>query len=137
MMEKEKVIVEVSYTGNNYSAHIPILPGCITTGSSLFEIRKNIEEIVPFHIEGMQEDNDKYPSIFNEDYIFIYKLSTEALINEFSGIFTKSALSRVTGINERQLWHYAAGVRLPRKEQRRRIVDGLHKLGKELLSVDL
>ena len=133
----EKVIVEVSYTGNNYSAHIPILPGCVTTGSSLIEIRKHINEIVPFHIEGMQEDKDEYPCIFDGKYEFTYKLSAEALINEFSGIFTKSALSRVTGINERQLWHYAAGVRHPRQVQRRRIVDGLHKLGKELLSVDL
>jgi predicted RNase H-like HicB family nuclease len=133
----EKVIVEVSYTGKNYSAHIPILPGCVTTGSSLIEIRKHIEEIVPFHIEGMQEDNDEYPSVFNGKYEFIYKLSTETLINEFSGIFTKAALSRVTGINERQLWHYAAGVRHPRQVQRKRIVNGLHQLGKELLSVDL
>jgi predicted RNase H-like HicB family nuclease len=54
----EKVIVEVSYTGKNYSAHIPILPGCVTVGNSLVETRKHIEEIVPFHIEGMQEDND-------------------------------------------------------------------------------
>jgi predicted RNase H-like HicB family nuclease len=133
----EKIIVEVSYTGNNYSAHIPILPGCVTTGNSLVEIRKYIGEIVPFHIEGLQEDNDEYPSVFDGEYEFVYKLSAEALINEFSGIFTKSALSRVTGINERQLWHYAAGVRHPRQMQRRRIVDGLHKLGKELLSVDL
>jgi predicted RNase H-like HicB family nuclease len=133
----EKVIVEVSYSGNNYSAHIPILSGCVTIGSSLDEIRKHVEEIVPFHIEGMQEDNDEYPIVFDGAYEFIYKLSAEALINEFSGIFTKSALSRVTGINERQLWHYAAGVRHPRQEQRRRIVNGLHKLGKELLSVDL
>jgi predicted RNase H-like HicB family nuclease len=133
----EKVIVEVSYTGKNYSAHIPILYGCVTTGSSLVEIRKHVEEIVPFHIEGLQEDNDEYPSIFDGEYEFVYKLSAEALINEFSGIFTKAALSRVTGINERQLWHYAAGVRNPRQLQRKRIVDGLHKLGKELLSVDL
>ena len=133
----EKVIVEVSYTGNNYSAHIPILPGCVTTGSSLVEIRKHVEEIVPFHIEGMREDNDEYPLTFDGEYEFTYKLSAEALINEFSGIFTKTALSRVTGINERQLWHYAAGVRHPRQVQRRRIVDGLHKLGKDLLSVDL
>jgi predicted RNase H-like HicB family nuclease len=133
----ENVIVEVSFTGKNYSAHIPVLPGCVTTGSSLVEIRKHVEEIVSFHIEGMQEDHDEYPAIFDGEYEFIYKLSAEALINEFSSIFTKAALSRVTGINERQLWHYAAGVRHPRQVQKTRIVNGLHKLGKELLSVDL
>jgi len=133
----KKVTVEVSYSGNNYSAHIPILSGCVTTGNSLYEIRKHIEEIVPFHVEGLREDNEEYPSVFDGDYEFIYKLSAEALINEYSGVFTKAALSKVTGINERQLWHYAAGVRNPRQVQRQRIVSGLHKLGKELLSVDL
>jgi predicted RNase H-like HicB family nuclease len=133
----ENVIVEVSFTGKNYSAHIPILSGCVTTGNSLVEIRKHVEEIVPFHIKGLKEDNDEYPSVFDGEYQFTYKLSAEALINEFSSIFTKAALSRVTGINEHQLWHYAAGVRQPRQVQRKRIVNGLHKLGKELLSVDL
>ena len=57
--------------------------------------------------------------------------------NKFSGIFTKAAFNRVTGINERQLWHYAASVRHPRQVQRKRIVNSMHQLGKELLSVDL
>ena len=84
-----------------------------------------------------QKPANNYLPIFYGEYEFVYKLSAEALINEFSGIFTKAAFSRVTGINERQLWHYAAGVRHPRQVQRKRIVDGLHKLGKELLSVDM
>jgi predicted RNase H-like HicB family nuclease len=133
----EKVIVEVSFSGKNYSAHIPLLPGCVTVGNSLVELRKNVEEVVPFHVDGMKEDNDEYSSVFDGEHEFVYKLSTEALINELSGIFTKAALSRLTGINERELWHYAAGVRRPRLVQRKRIVDGLHKLGNEFLSIDL
>lgn len=55
----------------------------------------------------------------------------------YSGVFTKAALSRVTGINERQLWHYAAGVRKPRRAQAKRIEEGIHRLGKELLTIQL
>jgi hypothetical protein len=68
------------------------LPGCVTVGNSLVEIRKHVEEIVPFHIEGIQEDNDEYPYVFDGEYEFVYKLSTEALINEFSAVFTGTAL---------------------------------------------
>ncbi len=123
--------------GNNYSAHLPLLPGCVTTGSSLTEIKKNTAEIVEFHLEGMLEDGEAVPAVFNGTYEFEYILSAEALLNEYSGIFTKAALARLTGINERQLWHYAAGVRHPRPQQCQRIVDGLRNLGKELVTVQL
>ena len=46
-----------------------------------------------------------------------------------------AALSRVTGINQRLLSHYANGLRNPRPAQRQRIVDGVHEIGRELLSV--
>jgi predicted RNase H-like HicB family nuclease len=133
----EKVIVEIEYLGNNYSAHAPILPGCVSTGDTLENIKKNIAEAIQFHVESSLEHNDPIPEVFKGEYDIEFKLSTEALLNAYSNIFTKAALSRITGINERQLWHYAAGVKKPRKKQTERIEEGLHQLGKQLLSVHL
>lgn len=133
----EKIIVEVYYTGNNYSAHIPVLPGCFAVGDSIDEIEKNISIAVPFHIEGQRESGGIVPDVFNDEYEFIFKLSAEALLNAYSNIFTKAALSRITGINERQLWHYAAGVSKPRPAQLKRIEDGIHKIGRQLIAVSL
>lgn len=45
-------------------------------------------------------------------------------INYYSSIFTKASLSRIIGINERQLRHYAAGVHKPRKLQLERVQKG-------------
>jgi hypothetical protein len=39
-------------------------------------------------------------------------------------------------INQHQLSHYANGIKKPRPEQRRRIVEGLHKIGRELIAVE-
>ncbi|HEY3370105.1 MAG TPA: type II toxin-antitoxin system HicB family antitoxin [Prolixibacteraceae bacterium] len=133
----EQIIVEVGFVDGNYSAHLPQLPGCVTVGTSLKEIEDNMAEIVPFHLEGQKEQGVDVPAIFNGEYKFIFKLSIEAIINYYSGIFTKAALSRITGINERQLWHYAAGLRKPRPQQRKRIEEGLHRLGEELISLTL
>jgi len=36
----EKVVVDIYYTGNNYSAHTPVLLGCVSTGSTLSDIKK-------------------------------------------------------------------------------------------------
>lgn len=46
-----------------------------------------------------------------------------------------AAIARVSGINQQQLSHYASGLRVPRIEQRKRIVDGLHRIGKEFMEV--
>lgn len=131
----ETVIVDIYYTDNNFCAEAPILPGCVSTASTLAEMKKNIKEAIAFHIESSIEDNDPIPEVFKGDYQFEFKLSIEALLNAYSDIFTKAALSRITGINERQLWHYASGMRKPRPAQRKRIEEGLHRLGTELLTI--
>jgi predicted RNase H-like HicB family nuclease len=133
----EKVIVEIEYTGNNYCAYSPQLDGCVSTADNLEDMKKNIKEAIEFHVESSLADNDPIPDIFKGEYELEYVLSTEALLNAYSNIFTKAALSRITGINERQLWHYAAGVKKPRTKQTQRIEAGLHQLGTQLLSVHL
>jgi predicted RNase H-like HicB family nuclease len=133
----EKVMVEIEYVGSNYCAHAPILLGCVSTGDTLENMKKNIAEAIMFHVEGSLEDNEPIPDVFKGAYELEFKLSTEALLNAYSKIFTKDALSRITGINERQLWHYAAGVKKPRQKQALRIEKGLHQLGQQLLSVHL
>ena len=131
----EKVIVDIYFTGNNYCAYAPILLGCVSTGATISDIKKNIREAIEFHVESSLEDGDTIPEVFKGEYELEFKLSTEALLNAYSDVFTKAALSRITGINQRQLWHYASGMRKPRPAQRKRIEDGLHRLGKELLNI--
>ena len=131
----DKVIVDIYFTGNNYCAYAPILLGCVSTAATLAEMKKNIKEAIEFHVETSLEYNDPIPEVFKGEYELEFKLSVEALLNAYSDVFTKAALSRITGINERQLWHYASGMRKPRPAQRKRIEDGLHRLGTELLAI--
>ncbi len=136
-MKPQQIIVELYHTGNNFSAHILDLPGCIATGSSYFELKKNLSEAIELHLEGIREDQEPIPEIFQNEWVLEYKFSAEALLNAYSNIFTKAALSRITGINERQLWHYASGIRKPRPKQVKRIEKGLHELGQELLALSM
>ena len=39
---------------SNFSAYVPDLPGCIATGVTRQEIKRNIREAIAFHIEGMR-----------------------------------------------------------------------------------
>lgn len=46
---------------NNYSAYVPDLPGCVTTGKTLEEIEKNMKEAIQFHLDGLREEGLPIP----------------------------------------------------------------------------
>jgi len=131
----EKVFVTVEITDNNYSAYLENLPGCVSTGKTFEELKKNISEAVAFHIEGMLEDGEKIP--FDTQYELAYRFDSKSLFQHYNGIFTNASLQRLTGINQRQLQRYASGISKPRNEQATKITTALHHLGNELLAVEL
>ncbi|MGE5334308.1 MAG: type II toxin-antitoxin system HicB family antitoxin [Nitrososphaerota archaeon] len=46
---------------HNYSAYVPDLPGCVSTGVTLGEAREHIREAIAFHLAGMREDGEDIP----------------------------------------------------------------------------
>lgn len=46
---------------SNYSAYVPDLPGCITTGQTIEEVERLMQEAIGFHIEGLREDGLPVP----------------------------------------------------------------------------
>ena len=56
-----KYLIVIEKAKRNYSAYVPDLPGCIATGRTLVEIRKQMREAIEFHIEGMREDGLPVP----------------------------------------------------------------------------
>jgi len=53
------VVYEKSSTG--WSAHVPDLPGVVTTGSTKESTKQLIREAIEFHLEGLREDNLPIP----------------------------------------------------------------------------
>jgi predicted RNase H-like HicB family nuclease len=134
----EKIVVTVGMTENNYSAHVKIGDGiAVATGKTFEELKKQMNEAVEFHLEGMREDDDEIPEIFNSEYELVFHFDPESLLMHYNGIFTNASLERLTGINQRQLQRYASGVSKPRPEQANKITNALHDLGRELLAVQL
>jgi len=56
MMEYAIVIEDA---GSNYSAYVPDLPGCVSTGSSVEEATSNIREAITLHIKSLREHGEK------------------------------------------------------------------------------
>lgn len=57
----KKYLVVFEKTKKRYSAYVPDLPGCITSGKTRNEIVMNIQKAIEFHIEGMIIDGEKIP----------------------------------------------------------------------------
>jgi len=127
-----QVVVTVEYAGRNLSAYIEGAP-VITVGNDLKEIEKNMREAIGLYLDG----NPNPCEMLTGDFELKFRIDTPTFINYYSDIFTKAALSRITGINERQLWHYAAGVHKPRKSQVEKIQRGIGVLANELSAITL
>lgn len=48
--------VVIEQANDNYSAYVPDLPGCVTTGMTIAEVERNIKEAVALHLDGLRED---------------------------------------------------------------------------------
>lgn len=55
------IVIETAPGSSNYSAYVPDLPGCITTGKTIEEVKRLMQEAIEFHIEGMREDGLPIP----------------------------------------------------------------------------
>ncbi|MCC3405549.1 MAG: type II toxin-antitoxin system HicB family antitoxin [Microcoleus sp. PH2017_10_PVI_O_A] len=58
-MKEYVVIFELA--GANYSAYVPDLPGCISTGKTLEETENNIKEAIELYIDTLREDGQSIP----------------------------------------------------------------------------
>lgn len=133
-MRAVEVIVENA--GDNLSAYIEGAP-IMTVGNDVKVIEKNMKEAVELYLDSCKEMNIAPVEVLQGEFTLQFKIDAATFINYYSSIFTKAALSRITGINERQLWHYAAGVHKPRKQQLEKIQRGINALTEELAAINL
>ncbi|MFN9071810.1 MAG: type II toxin-antitoxin system HicB family antitoxin [Cyanobacteriota bacterium] len=56
-----KYAVVIERAGDNLSAYVPDLPGCIATGNSTSKVKQLIREAISFHLEGLREDGLEIP----------------------------------------------------------------------------
>jgi predicted RNase H-like HicB family nuclease len=54
-------LVIFEWAGANYSAYVPDLPGCVTTGKTLDETERNMKEAISLYIDTLREDGLPVP----------------------------------------------------------------------------
>ena len=116
---------------------MPLLKGCVSTGDTPDAIKRNINEAIGFHLKGMKEDGMEVPESFKGKFELIFKFDAQSLLKYYKNVITGSALEKYSGINQKQLNHYANMYRKPRIDQVRKIQAAFHSLGRELMAVEL
>lgn len=134
----EKIKVEVHWEDKNYSAGwgMPGLGTVLCTQESLDGLKAEFAEALRFHVEGCVADGDKVPAwLASGEYEIEYDLQPSALLRQAERYTTLAAISKATGINVKQLSHYANATKKPRPEQQRRIKEGLRAMAQGMMAL--
>ena len=131
-MKTLKIVIEKS--SDSFGAYAQDVNGIYGAGDTLAEVKQSINDAID-NIKTFDEKD--IPEILNEDIELVFVFETQSFLEYYDSIFTRAALSRLTGINEKQLGHYMQGLHKPRKDKAEKIEKALHNLCEELLSVAL
>ena len=135
----QHLTINTSKTDKGYSCSCDIIPGWVVAYEGDFDgFEDYVRESIAFYVECAKSDGEDYPQILDDpDLTIHYRFDVQSLLAHYQNIFSFSALQYITGVNQRQLWHYAAGRSKPRPRQAEKIVSALNHLGKELVSLSV
>ncbi len=131
-MKTIKIIIEK--TKDQYTAYAENVEGIYGGGDTVEKAKASIEKSILL-IKKHNKENS--PKILLSEYQLVYKFDTQSLLSYYKGIFTNASLERITGIRQKQIQHYASGLKKPRPAQKKKIQDSLHELATELMAVEL
>ena len=136
-MKPRHLTAVIETTENNYGAYLKEVDGIVGIGKTLGEVKQSLLDSIEILIEECEKNGYEIPEEFLGDYVVDFKMDVQSFLSVYAGILTKAGLERLTGINQKQLWHYANGKVTPRRAQVEKIENALHQLGNELLSIHL
>lgn len=59
--QDDEYLVVIEKADGNFGAYIPDLPGCVSTGDTVEEVRKLMQEAIHMHIESFREHREPVP----------------------------------------------------------------------------
>ena len=108
-------------------------------GTTIEEAKQDMLNQMRFYKETAIKEGFKYPDFLDGEYEIVYSIDSLSLLKYYvgAGIVSLAGMEKFSGINQKQLWHYAKGYSTPRKAQVLKIEEAIHRLGSELLAVRL
>lgn len=90
-------------------------------------------------IEGIKRNlpEERWPEQIKGDFEIEWKFDIPSFLEYYGSIMSLAGMEKLTGINQKQLSNYLNHRAVPRQKQADRIITGMHKFARELLSITL
>lgn len=133
---KHNVVCVVEYTPHNLSAYLKDIGGVYATGKDAAEIERRMREGVQVYIDECQADGMSVPEALTGEWELVFQYDMHSFLTAYSDTLTKTALSRLTGINPKQLHHYSTGLSKPRPATVQKVAEGIRAFGRQLANTN-
>lgn len=133
---KQQIYAIVECCEKNLSAYIQGIDGVIAVGKNINDLKDCMQRSILMYIESCVKDGIELEEVLKEDYEVVYRFDLASFLNIYGDVLSKSGLEVLTGINQKQLWHYAKGKRKPRKETVEKVCFSIHEFARELADIE-
>lgn len=127
-MEIKQLKAVITGGKDQFGAWIVDVPGAYGAGDTVEDTKKSLFE----GIELLKKGGINVPEELTGQFEIEFTFDTSGFLKHYSKYISFAGMKEITGINQKQLWSYAAGYRNPSKETSKKIINSIQTFSKEI-----
>lgn len=131
----EKIIMIIEKSKDFFDAYSDNCDGIYAAGEDIEAVKADTMEAIRLIKKNLPEE--RWPEQIKGDFEIEWKFDVPSFLEYYGGIMSLAGMEKMTGINQKQLSNYLNHRAVPRRKQADRIITGMHKFARELLSITL
>ena len=131
----EKIIMIIEKSKDFFDAYSDNCDGIYAAGDSIEAVKADAMEAISLIKKNLPED--RWPKQIKGEFEIEWKFDVASFLEYYGGYLSLAGLERMTGIHQKQLSNYLHRRSVPRQKQADRIINGLHRFAREILSITL
>lgn len=131
----EKIVMIIEKSKDLYCAYSDNCDGIYAAGETLEEAKADALEAIRLIKKNLPEE--RWPEQIKGEFEIEWKFDVPSFLEYYGGIMSLAGMEKMTGINQKQLSNYLNRRAVPRRKQADRIITGMHRFARELLSITL
>ena len=131
----EKIVMILERSKDLYCAYSDNCDGIYAAGETMEEAKADTYRA----IDGIKRNlpEERWPEQIKGEFEIEWKFDVPSFLEYYSNFISLAGMERMTGVNQKQLSNYLNHRSVPRRKQADRIVNGIHRFARELLSISL
>lgn len=127
--------MNISASKDSFGAFSENCEGIFAAGDTIEDTKADTYEAINLIKKNLPED--RWPKQIKGDFEIEWKFDVPSFLEYYSSFISLAGMEKMTGINQKQLSNYLHHRAKPRQKQADRIISGIHKFARELLSITL